>query len=650
MRTNSDSDMRKISILSAFAAALLLGSCTKTPVEFPQPTTVRHFTAECTDVVSKTAIEDGKQVWKAGDQIWISDGVNSEIVTVPAADDSKSSISFTTTTITGSKVYAVFPANVALKAEGDRAFFNIPNTTDGSFASANIMVSKTMGNSFGFKNVTSVIKFSLTSADVKQISITSAREASSGSDRSYIAGAYYYDYDEQRIWGVSNEAVSSITVKFDGPGTYYVPVYAGSLAAGAKFVFTNSEGETAVRTTGVDNTFNVSKFKSISVDDIVAGLTFDSDWKGGGTLGDPYLVTCAEDMVKISTADDYFTNKTFKLVADIVLPENFKPIGNGKTFYGYFNGDNHTVTLTSFASGQTYVGLFGRVGTSSTSYSIPGIKDIHVTGDITISGDASIQYYGSVLAYGTNRLNIYNCKSSVNVNISSSALQYGGGVVGYAGGSNGCRYVGNSNTGNINFTTSKSRASRYFGGVYGYIPSASAVTPTSSFNTGDLTVECTSNDNYATHASGIASSNSNSAAVSYCYNLGDITVKSKTTRQNCSAASGLTSCVKCDHSYNAGKIRAYYGASYDLEGYTGGISGYYQYNSNYSFCYSLEGAAPDLMGYNSNASTDSTVSCGTFTISPEGGYVPALEKDLIQLIGSAYFEVGEAPDYFPVRK
>ena len=72
--------------------------------------------------------------------------------------------------------------------------------------------------------------------------------------------------------------------------------------------------------------------------------------EGMGTESDPYLLGTTED---ISTLADYvnnqkvdFTDRFFKITADITLPENWTPIGTSTTgFNGTIDGDGHLLTV-----------------------------------------------------------------------------------------------------------------------------------------------------------------------------------------------------------------------------------------------------------------------------------------------------------------
>ena len=105
--------------------------------------------------------------------------------------------------------------------------------------------------------------------------------------------------------------------------------------------------------------------------------------------------------------------ENYILTSDIEL-ENYTPIAN---FSGKFYGNGHTITINSFANGQTNLGLFGTVTDAL-------IRDIRVEyGNINVSG--AIENFGGVAgkAEGSTIIRniIVNSKSNDDTEISSIA-------------------------------------------------------------------------------------------------------------------------------------------------------------------------------------------------------------------------------------
>ena len=85
-------------------------------------------------------------------------------------------------------------------------------------------------------------------------------------------------------------------------------------------------------------------------------------WEGNGSESDPYQLKTAEDLQalreKVNTDGYSFDGMHFRMMADITLPSDWKPIGglatghglseNGKylwAFSGILDGANHTLTV-----------------------------------------------------------------------------------------------------------------------------------------------------------------------------------------------------------------------------------------------------------------------------------------------------------------
>ena len=149
---------------------------------------------------------------------------------------------------------------------------------------------------------------------------------------------------------------------------------------------------------------------------------------GSGTVEDPYLLTSAEDLKRLSDAVlNYgdFKDKYFLQTNDIDLSsyDNWQPIGTfGIPFEGIYNGDNKEITGLKIETYESWQGLFGFV--SGT------VKNVTVRGNINILGTDKYVYYHSFAAGVCggvyNAAMISNCVNYVNVN----GHAYVGGIVG----------------------------------------------------------------------------------------------------------------------------------------------------------------------------------------------------------------------------
>lgn len=101
---------------------------------------------------------------------------------------------------------------------------------------------------------------------------------------------------------------------------------------------------------------------------------FSSIWQGEGTAENPYQISNAEDLKKLSfyvnDSSMAFRNKFFKQTADIALTGAWSPIGifgknpNGlgnRVFSGSFDGASKTISGLTINDTASYSGLFGLV-------------------------------------------------------------------------------------------------------------------------------------------------------------------------------------------------------------------------------------------------------------------------------------------------
>ncbi|MBR5702901.1 MAG: hypothetical protein IKX45_01450 [Bacteroidales bacterium] len=625
----------------AFIAVLALAaSCAKEPMVPATTSNTRVFTATYSDLV-KTTLSGLTPVWKSGDEVWLSDGTNSEVATIPAKDDGQATTSLTTTTLTGSTVYAVYPASAASGyIKGGKIAVKVPNSTDGSFGSANVCIAETTGSTLTFKNATAIIKLTKSSADVTAVSISCP-------DSRNLAGCYEMNYDDMAITAVSNYTSSSITATLAGEGPWYVAINPLTIASGMVFTFTDSSGDRATRTTASSNTFTLNKIKEIDLDAATSGLVFESGWKGSGTYADPYLIANAADLDRLASevnGGDNKSGKYFQVVADFTTSADYTPIGNSS--YGFqgalFNGDNHTITFSgSFNSTAPRIGLFGNAFNSSSGCTI---QNVNVAGTVTVSND-DVRYYGSVCAYAGTKAIISHCSSSVNATVNSSGLYNAGGVVGYATcGSTLTTSISHcTNTGTLDFTTGDSSPS--FAGVCGgsYYSSSGKVGITYCANTGNIT----GTGPTACVAGIIASSKTDkNVTVMYCYNWGNVTARSSSSDANARAGGINYNCSSVSYSYNAGTVKTYYGAGYANEGtHAGGLS--YSTGGTVSNCYYLAGAAAAQ-----NGGTGGTFSsCNTFEDIGGEWKVSGGAKTLLNALGTSYYQEGNvAPYFYPIFK
>lgn len=199
---------------------------------------LRSITASLNNSDTKTALgTDGKTPkWNVGDQVWISNGTASEIVTVTPIDDSKA----TFTTALAGKLYAVYPSSCAPSTPSVTPLkVTIPMEQAGTFASANICVAEEVAaNSLAFSNAASVIPVANTNEDTG-IDFAAAYN---------IAGTVSVTFGADNTINVATEELSCSGIKvagLSGTDTRYIAV--APVTTGSIKVFRHKGGNTAVQ-------------------------------------------------------------------------------------------------------------------------------------------------------------------------------------------------------------------------------------------------------------------------------------------------------------------------------------------------------------------------------------------------------------------
>lgn len=218
------------------------------------------------------------------------------------------------------------------------------------------------------------------------------------------------------------------------------------------------------------------------------------------------------------------------LTADIDLAYyNWTPIGGtaaAKAFKGSFDGQNHTVNNLGIYYSATntsapYLGLFGYVNGTSSSYIT--IQNLKVNGQmfLTSTGSVANAYSGGVVAYA-NYVNISGVVSDVDITVTRVNGNWGsvGGVAGRLVNSNATN-CGNEGT---------IHAYQYAGGITGYATGAI----TGCYNSGEITGNG--------YVGGIVGQTTK--GVTACYNTGSITGAGNYVAGIVAYASGASASVK----------------------------------------------------------------------------------------------------------
>ena len=206
--------------------------------------------------------------------------------------------------------------------------------------------------------------------------------------------------------------------------------------------------------------------------------TIEESLIGKGTAASPYQISTLKQLefVRDQVNAGTYTGKSYKLMSDIEINGEWKPIGTNKNQFkgGAFDGVNHTVsgsyTVTNLA-GNEGAGLFG-VASSTT------IKNLHNTANINVTASALSCGIGGVvgrLLYGST---LENCSNTGTITSSEGHV---GGIVGSvivsgkdASKINTALVEACWNDGHIN-SNSTSASSKGAGGVIGVLQTSKGV-------------------------------------------------------------------------------------------------------------------------------------------------------------------------------
>ena len=226
---------------------------------------------------------------------------------------------------------------------------------------------------------------------------------------------------------------------------------------------------------------------------------------GTGEENDPYQISTAAQLAylakQVNEGTDYQW-KHFLLVSDLDLSgKEWTPIGtHGKSFWGGFNGDGHTITGMTITGDRDYVGLFGECH----NFTVPSsyIKSVTVK-RANISGR---NFVGAIAGVGANISDCYSIENTICAN------RCVGGICG-------------SLTGNISgcYNSSSVSGNSTAGGIMGSASCEKTVGVVEyCYNIGAVTVR--QQDSYV---GGITGASAHRYNISNCLNCGKITGNGK---------------------------------------------------------------------------------------------------------------------------
>ncbi len=482
--------MKKTAAIIALFASVLCISCNQeidSPDVNTDPEKSVRLTATISDAETKTVLgNDNYILWQEGDQIATVSNVAS---TTEMHSYTLSSGAGTTEGIfTGSSEIPLFYPSLALYPVPDQNSIDFDSenrqiaavwkkegiqceqtATPGSFdPTANLMVgtvkkAENGGMKAVFKNICSYVKLTI------DFSCKSIEFRANEGNKIIAAEKVLMLCDENgtpvKIEGISSSSSfvwGSVTlVGKDGadiaPGTYLIAVLPNTLDFGftlyfnidGKSYFKTTQKEAVLKRSGILNSGSFSK----------SSLSFDG-FNGSGTESDPYQISSAEDLQKLSKyvnnslSATQYADKCYVQTADINCGgEYLPPIGyydsNGfnREFNGKYDGQGHTISNYVQGRHADCCALFGLLHNASISSLTlnPNKFDTGIDNVRYIGGIAGVAQAGTVIkdCHLTGNAGEFEC-IVFNDNIPTCL----GGIAGvvYGGASGGIEITGCTNS------------------------------------------------------------------------------------------------------------------------------------------------------------------------------------------------------------
>lgn len=429
---------KTIKMFFAAAFAIVSAACAREEIFESEMTRGESRTFTCAideDAQTRTEItKQGKTVWKEGDRILVSNGTESDTLTVDSKFAGQKYFEFTTT-LQG-KIYVVYPYNSVKEIKDGKFTLEIPEVQNGEFGSANIACAIAEDRYVKMKNVTAVLKFRVP----KEV-ITPVTSVVINSVDNNVAGQFNVDLTSGTPvveTPAENTYTSSVTVKTDGNNgnNFYATVIPGTYKAGFTMSAVTLDINKAIenKTTVSDKELKVNAYYDLG--NIGANL---QPLGGDGSAAKPYLINNYAEFLMFTNyvnSGKTMRGQSVKLMNDI---KGVKiPIGKlefnekGSTiaetqipFQGEFDGNGKTLTLNINNTSREPAALFEYV------------KDSAYIHDLTVAGNVESTYKhaaGLIGFVGVNYnknitektlVKIANCKNSANVKNTGG---YAGGI------------------------------------------------------------------------------------------------------------------------------------------------------------------------------------------------------------------------------
>ena len=257
------------------AALLILASaisCTKELQEM-EPITSEGDAITFAALLPATKVSvasDGKAGWEVGDQIAVTDGVTTEVVTLQSEDIKETYAILKTTTLSADadNYYAVYPASAK---SGDVSGGNVTvtygeNQVNGSNKTA-IAVCEAGKTTFNFRNAGCLVSFT-TDYEFDSVEFAGAGEESIGYG-TYTVNATTGEFVS------SDSAIKKVTLTFEPGKTNYIALPGDGTKLESGFTMTFKKGDSACGTLSVAKALDLQRNALYNLGDISSKISAD---------------------------------------------------------------------------------------------------------------------------------------------------------------------------------------------------------------------------------------------------------------------------------------------------------------------------------------------------------------------------------------
>lgn len=447
------------SLMFVAAAAMAFAGCSKEEVSDNAQSgsgikTTRCFVAEIAE--SRTTLNDAatRMKWTAGDQLGFYTDVTTD-KNVASSTYAEGATNFTASIDTkATKVYAYYPyyagqkpatthEDVSLYIEDaqTQAEAGVLNgNMVGMYASATLVEGE--NTVLTFTPIASLLAFNIYDLENNGDAVKSVTFTPAGGE--LLNGQTIYNMETGVTASTGSKTSATVTLTTphavpsakpaDKAGYIYLAVSPKNYASGGTFTVKTDKGSYDFVTTKAIDASNVFGVFTVPMN-LAKGQLIDDNWKGSGSLEDPYQIATARDLQHMAsrcndeTENAGYADKHYRQISDIDLSNvELQPIGQTEqtAFKGSYDGGSCTISgLTLSTTGAC--GLFGYLdGATVTDVHLKGCEytaaGLHAGGIAGVAKNSSISgcsFDGSIVG-------------SVETEFDGYAVSNVGGFVGYA--------------------------------------------------------------------------------------------------------------------------------------------------------------------------------------------------------------------------